>query len=867
MNSPSCPRPFTGVVGLTVLWVCTFHLLCSVSFARAQELVRTRRFDAASAREARTWQGETRERLWTLLAGGKRPAIPAPDAQVLRREVVSRGGYVLEELSLKTLDDRRAHVWVAIPARRVGTLPAVLTIHGHGGTGEQIVRGQGLYWYGRALIEMGYVVVAPDVGSHELQHKQWTLMGERVWDCLRALDYVETRDEVDRKRLAVAGLSLGGETAMYVAALDERIQVACCSGWLTTVANMENGHCDCWQVPGFKQEFDFADVYACVAPRPIVFEIGQRERAPGGFPVEAAKTVFEDLSRSYRVFGAAEQATLMIHPDGHVFDGTQFWPRLRGAVGTAHPWPSPTGDANIAPSKPVDTTELLRRGEIGRRARARALGVFDGWWATRDETTGLFPRRLDQPVWAPQDNAADMLPFLFLTAHYLAPERLAELTPILEREQKLTNRMGPLPDWYDIPARRFVYEQPDVHRAIFNAAEYCKDGLLPMTEVMGPGPWLARMRELVDAVWQHAPIESDFGKLPADDTEVNGDLLQTLARLYCTTEDRKYFDWAARLGDAYCSEVLPRNGGLPPHRWDFAAHRPIVDILNLNDHGNELIGGLAELYVVSQKVDPSRAERYRPPLLAMFRRLSERARNEDGLWFAALKASTAEPTNRATPDTWGYPLAAMAAFAAAARDATLAENVRCALARIDQPRYAVWSGADSYADSIEGGLILLNRFPEPTLQSWLEKTLPLFLARQRDDGIVEGWYGDGNYARTALMVGQYYSRGASIVPWRDDVRFGADADANTFRMAIQADKPWRGVVRFDTPRHRLNLHLPVNYPRLNEFPEWYVVEPGATYEISVNGEPSRRVSAESLATGFAIDVAGNQVVEIVVRRQ
>jgi hypothetical protein len=49
--------------------------------------------------------------------------------------------------------------------------------------------------------------------------------------------------------------------------LDERIQVAGSSGWLTTVANMKNGHCPCFNFPGLEEHFDFSDIFACVAPR------------------------------------------------------------------------------------------------------------------------------------------------------------------------------------------------------------------------------------------------------------------------------------------------------------------------------------------------------------------------------------------------------------------------------------------------------------------------------------------------------------------------------------------------------------------------------------------------------------------------
>ena len=240
---------------------------------------------------------------------------------------------VLEDLTLQALPDRRAHAWLARPTQPKGKVAAVLALHGHGGTGEQVVRGTGLYWYGRALIERGYVVIAPDIGQHELQHTNWTLMGERIWDALRCLDYVATLPEVDSSRLAVAGLSLGGETTMYVAALDERLKAACSSGWLTTVTNMKNGHCTCYNFPGLEENFEFSDIFACVAPRVLICELGEKERAPGGFPVPIGRQAFEQLRAAYRVFNAESSLTLTIHPGPHVFNGQDFWPKLRLALG------------------------------------------------------------------------------------------------------------------------------------------------------------------------------------------------------------------------------------------------------------------------------------------------------------------------------------------------------------------------------------------------------------------------------------------------------------------------------------------------------------------------------------------------------
>jgi dienelactone hydrolase len=875
-----------------------FVLLAASLVTGAADRTRALKFDAASPREARRWQHDAREKLFALMMGGREPKRGPLKPQVLQRLEMPAGGYVLEELTLQTLPDRRVHAWLARPAQPRGKVGAVLALHGHGGTGEQIVRGLSLYWFGRALAEMGYVVISPDIGQHELQHTNWTLMGERTWDALRCLDYVATLPEVDPTRLAVAGLSLGGETTMYVAALDERVRAVCSSGWLTTVENMKNGHCPCFNFPGLEENFDFADLFACVAPRPLVLELGEKERAPGGFPVEIGRRAFAEIQAAYRVFGAEANATLTVHPAGHVFNGQDFWPRLHDALGMAWPWsgiksetrnpksersPKPEARRDGAPKAPVRNSdfglpsdfglrnsdferELVRRGEIARRLFTRALGVLDGWGKTRDATTGLYPRRVDQPLWAPSDNAADLLPFLALTAHFVAPERLPEVLDVIPKERALTTRLGGLPDWFALTNRAFLHPTVDTNRLIFCAAEYCKDGLIPMTEVLGRGPWFDRMVELMDAIFAHAPVATEFGQLPADDAEVNGDILQTLARLYCATRESKYLQWAERIGDAFCFEVLPKNGGLPPHRWDFAHHRPVNDTLNLNDHGNEIVGGLAELFVVTLNSHPEKAARYQEPLRAMFRRLLDKARNSDGLWFNLLKASTAEPVNRETPDTWGYALSAAATFGLAAGGEQFVGAARQALRHIDRPRYLDWNGADAYADSIEGSLYLLNRFPTSEGFAWLEKVLPIFLSKQRDDGIVEGWYGDGNYARTALLAALYYTQGVRVQPWSPKLRFGAVREGDTLRVVLHADEAWEGRITFDRPRHRLHLNLPMNYPRLNEFPEWFAVEPLSEYRLKFSRARAQWKTGTELAGGIPVRIKAGATQSIVIRR-
>lgn len=284
--------------------------------------MRQMQFKATTPEEARTWQKQARAKLFELMMGGSKPNNVPLNPQLIQRVEVPGENYYLEELTIDSLSDRKVHVWLAMQkdVPKEG-LPAMLALHGHGGTASEIVNGERLYWYGKAFAQKGYAVISLDLGQHDLQHESWSLMGERVWDALVTLDYLCSRPEVDKDKLGTAGLSLGGESVMYVAAMDERIKVADSSGWLNTIANMKQGHCPCWNFDGLEENFDFSDIFSLVAPRPLVMEIGRQETAPGGFPVSVAEPAFEEIKKAYKVFGAEDKCLLDIHDGGHVFHG------------------------------------------------------------------------------------------------------------------------------------------------------------------------------------------------------------------------------------------------------------------------------------------------------------------------------------------------------------------------------------------------------------------------------------------------------------------------------------------------------------------------------------------------------------------
>ena len=188
--------------------------------------------------------------------------------------------------------------------------------------------------------------------------------------------------------------------------------------------------------------------------------------------------------------------------------------------------------------------------------------------------------------------------------------------------------------------------------SLFGAAEYAKDGLIAITELLGRTPWFYRMADMTADLMKQAPVASDFGPLPDAGAELNGDALQTLVRLAPMTGDRRFLEWAERIGDAYVREVLPKNHGLPGYTWDFAKHEG-PDRMRLRDHGNEIVVGLVLLEALEAERGGERASSYREPLGRMLDRILASA-NPDGLLYDEIRPSDLAPSRTRLSDNWGY---------------------------------------------------------------------------------------------------------------------------------------------------------------------------------------------------------------------
>ena len=131
----------------------------------------------------------------------------------------------------------------------------------------------------------------------------------------------------------------------------------------------------------------------------------------------------------------------------------------------------------------------------------------------------------------------------------------------------------------------------------------------------------------------------------------------------------------------------------------------------------------------------------------------------------------------------------------------------------------------------------------PEALDWIESEMRVLLDMQRPDGHFEYWYGEGNFNRTALLYALMQSRGVRPAVWQPGVGIGAVADGRSLRLHVKAPAPLR--VQFDYARHRRVMNFDRNYVRLNEFPEWFVVDDNARYDLTgPGGETRQRLGAE-----------------------
>lgn len=282
-----------------------------------------------------------RREMWREMIGLS-PLPPRTPLKATITGVLDRGDYVVEKLHFQSVPGAYVVGNVYRPAKISGPLPAVLYLCGHTKGKVNQPYQANPRWFG----QHGYVALVLDPiqlgesqglhhgtyreGRWDWQSRGYTPAGTEVWNAMRALDYLETREDVDSARMGVTGLSGGGVISWCLGAADERVKVVvpvCQSGSIEHVVfdRATDGHCDCAFWINYYR-WCWPDIGALIAPRALLIASGTEDVLwrPYGY-----RDVAHRLRRQYAELGASDRFDLVedLAPHGYT-------PTLRKAIFT-----------------------------------------------------------------------------------------------------------------------------------------------------------------------------------------------------------------------------------------------------------------------------------------------------------------------------------------------------------------------------------------------------------------------------------------------------------------------------------------------------------------------------------------------------
>jgi hypothetical protein len=300
----------------------------------------TRDFPKISSREQwRERAAEIREQV--LVSCGLWPMPERTPLQAHIFDKADRDGYSVEKVYLQTFPGFYLAGNLYRPlGQGKGPFPAVLSPHGHwkdgrlNDTKDCSAPARCISFARQGLLAFSYDMVgyndthfpfassnksSPDahtVFANNRTDALWniSLMGLQTWDSIRALDFLLSLPEVDRKRVACTGESGGGTQTFMLGAIDDRLAV---QAPIVMVSHRMQGGCKCENAPGLRVQYSNMEIAAAAAPRPqlLVAATGDWTRAT---PVMEGPAI----QHIYQLFNAAGKIKYIRFDFGHNYNQT-----------------------------------------------------------------------------------------------------------------------------------------------------------------------------------------------------------------------------------------------------------------------------------------------------------------------------------------------------------------------------------------------------------------------------------------------------------------------------------------------------------------------------------------------------------------
>ena len=95
--------------------------------------------------------------------------------------------------------------------------------------------------------------------------------------------------------------------------------------------------------------------------------------------------------------------------------------------------------------------------------------------------------------------------------------------------------------------------------------------------------------------------------------------------------------------------------------------------------------------------------------------------------------------------------------------------------------------------------------------------------------------------------------------WQNDIFIGAEQKGDSLLISLQTQTPWKGKLFFDRKRHKENLNLPIDWPRINQFPEWFTAIEDRDYQVvGIDEKIVNEFKGSELINGIDIELSGNK---------
>ncbi|CAG5016920.1 hypothetical protein DYBT9275_05664 [Dyadobacter sp. CECT 9275] len=309
------------------------HVLYSQLMSRTSEQLGERSAAVSQLKSRAEWTQRQKKIAGVLkgLAGAfpeKTPLNP------VKTGTIERDGVRVEKLYFESRPGYYVTAALFMPAHPAGKLPAIVYCSGHSPNGFRAEA------YQRIMInyaKKGFAVLAFDpIGQGErIQYlksdgkprfgptHEHSYPGSLsfvsglspanyfIWDGIRAVDYLISRNDIDPTRIGIAGRSGGGTQSAYIAAMDDRILAAAPECYLTTFDKLlrSQGPQDAEQVffHGIARGYDHADLLEVRAPKPALMVTTTNDM----FPIEGAREVYREVSRAYAALGSKQNIQMV----------------------------------------------------------------------------------------------------------------------------------------------------------------------------------------------------------------------------------------------------------------------------------------------------------------------------------------------------------------------------------------------------------------------------------------------------------------------------------------------------------------------------------------------------------------------------